>query len=57
MGKKETAHHEQFLLFPQCLRKTCTADTKKHGLFGINPLPHMPILSSSHSAANKDMMS
>ena len=24
---------------------------------GINPLPHMPILGSSNSAANKDMMS
>ena len=23
----------------------------------INPLPHMPILGSSNSAANKDMMS
>ena len=23
----------------------------------INPLPHMPILDSSNSAANKDMMS
>ena len=24
---------------------------------GINPLPHMPILGSSNSAASKDMMS
>ena len=23
----------------------------------LNPLPHMPILGSSYSAANKDMMS
>ena len=23
----------------------------------VNPLPHMPILGSSNSAANKDMMS
>ena len=23
----EIAHYEQFLLFPQCFQKTCTADT------------------------------
>ena len=27
VGKGEIAHHEQFLLFPQCFQKTCTADT------------------------------
>ena len=27
VGKGEIAHYEQFLLFPQCLQKTCTADT------------------------------
>ena len=27
MGKGEIAHYEQFLLFPQCFQKTCTADT------------------------------
>ena len=32
MGKGEIAHCEQFLLFPQCFQKTCTAATKK-GLF------------------------
>ena len=26
-GKGEIAHYEQFLLFPQCFQKTCTADT------------------------------
>ena len=26
-GKGEIARYEQFLLFPQCFRKTCTADT------------------------------
>ena len=26
VGKGEIAHHEQFLLFPQCFRKTCNAD-------------------------------
>ena len=27
VGKGEIARFEQFLLFPQCLQKTCTADT------------------------------
>ena len=27
VGKGEIAHHEQFLLFPECFQKTCTADT------------------------------
>ena len=26
-GKGEIVHYEQFLLFPQCFQKTCTADT------------------------------
>ena len=26
VGKGEIAHHEQFLLFPQCFQRTCTAD-------------------------------
>ena len=34
VGKGEIARYEQFLLFPQCLHKTCTADTKNQGLFG-----------------------
>ena len=25
--KGQIAHYEQFLLFPQCFQKTCTADT------------------------------
>ena len=32
MGKGEIARNEQFLLFPQCFRKTYTADTQKPGL-------------------------
>ena len=32
VGKGEIARYEQFLLFPQCFRKACTADTKKPGL-------------------------
>ena len=27
VGKGEIAHYEQFLLFPQCFQKTCTANT------------------------------
>ena len=35
VGKGEIARYEQFLLFPQCFQKTCTADTEKtQGLFG-----------------------
>ena len=26
-GKERIAGYEQFLLFPQCFQKTCTADT------------------------------
>ena len=26
VGKGETAHYEQFILFPQCFQKICTAD-------------------------------
>ena len=32
VGKGEIARNEQFLLFPQCFQKTCTADTYKPGL-------------------------
>ena len=32
VGKVEIAHYEQFLLFPKCFPKTCTADTLKPGL-------------------------
>ena len=27
VGKGEIARHDQFLLFPLCFQKTCTADT------------------------------
>ena len=27
MGKGEIARYKQFVLFPQCFQKTCTADT------------------------------
>ena len=32
VGKGEIDRYEQFLLFPQCFQKTCTADTLKPGL-------------------------
>ena len=32
VGKGEIACYEQFLLFPLCFQKTCTADTFKPGL-------------------------
>ena len=31
-GKGENARYEQFLLFPQCFQRTCTADMQKQGL-------------------------
>ena len=34
VGKGEVAHYEQFLLFPQCFQKICTANTEKKSLFG-----------------------
>ena len=33
-GKREIAHYEQFLLFPQCFQKTFTAERIEKGLFG-----------------------
>ena len=35
VGKGEIAHYEQFLLFPQCFQKTCTADTQKPGFVSL----------------------
>ena len=32
VGKGEIASFEQFLLYPQCFQKTCTADLYKPGL-------------------------
>ena len=31
VGKGEIAFYKQFLLFPWCFEKTCTADTQKLG--------------------------
>ena len=43
-GKRRIARYEQFLLFPQCFLKTCTADTWKLGLVwdSVNPFPNEP---------------
>ena len=40
--KGEIAHYKQFLLFPLCFQKTCTAKHMKPGLVWerINPFPH-----------------
>ena len=37
--KREIARYEQFLLFPQCFQRTCTADMQKPGLVWerVNP--------------------
>ena len=32
VGKGEIARYEQFILFPQCFQKTCTANTSNSGL-------------------------
>ena len=50
VGKEEIARYEQFLLFPQCFQKTCTANTYKQGFvwemlnfalsLSFNPFPH-----------------
>ena len=32
VGKREIARYEEFILFPQCFQRTCTADTYKPGL-------------------------
>ena len=49
VGKGEIACHEQFLLFPQYVQTTCTADTSKSGLVleRVNPLPDLKILDWS----------
>ena len=59
VGKGEIAHYEQFLLFPHCFQKICTADMQKPGLVleRVNCLLDTPILGTSNSAANKAMMS
>ena len=44
-----------WLYFCHIKINTCDKQTNGHAFF--NPLPHMPILDSSSSAANKTMMS
>ena len=41
VGKGEIALYEQFLLFPQCFQKTCTANTQEPGFVWerVNILP------------------
>ena len=44
VGKGEIAHHEQFLLFPQCFQKACFPGASKGVIVWewVNPLPHNP---------------
>ena len=58
MGKGEIACYEHFFPFPQCLQKACFPGASKDVIVWewVNPLPHMPIIGSSNSAANKDMI-
>ena len=73
VGKGEIARHEQFLLFPQCFQKACFPGASNGVVVWewvkcrevirvvltehFNLQPHMPILGSPISAANKNMMS
>ena len=59
MGKGEIACYEQFLFLPQCFQKACFPGASKGVIVWewVNSLPHMPILGSSNSAANENMMS
>ena len=50
VGKGEIARYEQFLLFPQCFQKTCSAG-KNQGLFS-NGLRH----TLSHSGRKKTII-
>ena len=48
LGKGEIARYEQFLLFPRCFQKTCTADTKKPGfVLGKDKIIQVKILACS----------
>ena len=59
MVQGEFARYEQFLLVPQCFQKACFPEASKGVIVWewVNPLPDLPILGFSNSAANKDMMS
>jgi hypothetical protein len=54
--KGEIAHYKQFLLFPQCFQKICSADTSKPGLVWerVNSLPNDKILDLSKLKAFPD---
>ena len=59
VGKGEIVRYEQFLLFLQCFQKACFPGASKGVIVWewVNPLPYMPVLGSSNSAANENMMS
>ena len=59
VGKGENAGYQHFLLLPQYFQKLSFSGLLKVVTvwYRVNPLPDIPILGSSNSAANKDMMS
>ena len=59
VGTGENAGYQHFLLLPQYFQKLSFSGLLKVVTvwYRVNPLPDIPILGSSNSAANKDMMS
>ena len=56
VGKGEIARYEQFLLFPQCFQKTCTADTWKPGLVWERVSQYVTSLCINEGQTNKRMV-
>ena len=56
MGKEEIVHYEQFLFFPLCFQKVCTAKTQKQGLVwaGVSTVLSNKILDWSKLKALAD---
>ena len=52
VGKGEIARHEQFLLFPKCFKKTCTAGTLKPGLVWEGLSIHMYFVTYTYNITN-----
>ena len=57
VGKGEIACNEQFLLFPQCFQKTCTAEIRRTRLRIFKPFTSYANYGFPNLEANKDMMS
>ena len=58
VGKGENAGYQHFLVFPQCFLKLSLSGSLKVRIVWqrVNSLPNMPILRSTNSVANKDLM-